>query len=126
MHVLIADDQIDVRSALKLVFEQEFDTSSVGEVEDAEHLLSQVRASHPDIVMLDWELPGLVARETVVQLHTVDPEISVVVLSGRPEVRAAALEAGADAFVSKVDSPHRLLRTLRKIGALNGNVSNSQ
>jgi DNA-binding NarL/FixJ family response regulator len=40
------------------------------------------------------------------------PNLLVVVLSGRPEVRREALAAGADAFVSKVDPPERLLAAL--------------
>lgn len=124
MHVLIADDQVDVRSAIKLVVEQEFGVFHVSEVEDAEHLLAQVTARHPDVVMLDWELPGLAAHDHVLQLRAAHPDVRVVVLSSRPGARSVALDAGADAFISKMDSPDRLLNTLREIGALNGHGRN--
>jgi CheY-like chemotaxis protein len=39
----------------------------------------------------------------------------VIVLSGRPEVRQAALAAGAEAFVSKADAPQQLLAALRRL-----------
>lgn len=110
---------------MKLVLEQEFGIFHVSEVEDAEHLLSQVYATHPDVVMLDWELPGLAAYETLSQLHTADPEIRIVVLRSRPDARIPALEAGADAFISKMDSPDQFLGTLREIGALKGRPQNA-
>lgn len=122
MHILVADDQSDVRSALQLVLEQEFGVSRVSEAEDAERLIVQLSAIQPDVVLLDWELPDLAPRDTIVQLRDTNPELCVVVLSGRPEARRPALDAGADAFVSKIDSPDRLLKTLRKIGVLNGDL----
>jgi DNA-binding NarL/FixJ family response regulator len=104
----------------------------VGEAIRAGDLLDQAILTQPDLVLLDWELPGLSAKNystttpegqnkrarhhLLVILHTLHSRPKVIALSGRPEVRQAALDAGADAFVSKGDSPERLLETLRKIG----------
>jgi DNA-binding NarL/FixJ family response regulator len=110
MRVLLADDQPKVRSALRLLLEQEPELSVVGEAATAEGLLAQVRAAHPDLVLLDWELPGLQAAHPLLPaLRALNPCLSVIALSGRPEVYQAALAAGADAFVSKGDPPERLL-----------------
>ena len=46
-------------------------------------------------------------------LHSCCPQIAVIVLSGRPEASALALDAGADYFVSKADPPDSLLSALR-------------
>jgi nucleotide-binding universal stress UspA family protein len=132
MRVLIVDDQAAVRSALQRLLNEESLLDVVGEVVRAEELLAQAQATQPDLVLLDWELPGLLAanpsrsaprRPTIVQarrhlldaLHTLHFHPKVIVLSGRPEVRQAALDAGADAFVSKGDPPERLLAALRNI-----------
>ena len=110
MRVLLADDQPKVRSALRLLLEQEPGMSVVGEAAEAEGLLAQVSAVHPDLVLLDWELPGLqVASPVLPTLRTLCPRLSVIALSGRPDARRAALAAGADAFVSKGDPPERLM-----------------
>jgi DNA-binding NarL/FixJ family response regulator len=115
MYILIADDQPKVRSALRLLLEQEPDPSVIGESADAQDLLAQVTATCPDLVLLDWELPGIQSRSNlIVTLCALCPRLRVVVLSGRPEARQAALAAGADAFVSKGDSPETLLTTLRR------------
>ena len=109
MRVLIADDQPQVRSALSLLLKQEPGVTVVGETAEAGDLLAQVEAIRPDLVLLDWELRDRCAAAVLGKLRAVRPEVAVIVLSGRPEVRQAALAAGADAFVSKGDPPERLL-----------------
>jgi len=63
MRVLIADDQPEVRSSLQLLLEQLPNVTVVGEATGAGDLLAQVSVSCPDLVLLDWELPGLRATE---------------------------------------------------------------
>ena len=109
MSVLLADDQSKVRSALRLVLEQQPAVSILGEAVDATGLLDWVKAACPDLVLLDWELPGLEADGLLPTLRELCPHLSVIALSGRPEARRAALDAGVDAFVSKGDPPERLL-----------------
>ena len=88
----------------------------VGETTEADRLLACIKETRPDLVLLDWELPGLVANGLMNALRSLFPRLKVVVLSGRPEARRDALAAGADAFVSKGDPPDRLLAALRAIG----------
>ena len=117
MRVLLADDQVNVRSALRLLLAQEPDLDVVGEATGTEELLAQAKIVHPDLVLLDWELPGLQptdpatdsGQQLLLTLHACHPGLRVIALSGRPEACQAALAAGADAFVSKGDPPERLL-----------------
>jgi DNA-binding NarL/FixJ family response regulator len=112
MRVLLADDQTKVRSALRLLLEQEPGLSVVGEAAEAEDLLAQVEVTQPDLVLLDWELPGLRTDDRLSALRALCPQLKVIALSGQPEARRAALSAGADAFVSKGEPPERLLAAL--------------
>jgi len=109
MRVLIADDQPQVRSALRVLLMQEPDIAIVGEAKDVEQTLEQIAGQQPDLVLLDWELPGQNGDSALVQLRKVQSGLAVIALSGRPEARRAALAAGADAFVSKGDPPEQLL-----------------
>ena len=112
MRVLLADDQKHVRAALQALLKHELDVSVAGEAGEAENLLAQIRAIHPDLVLLDWELPGLAAIGSVPTLRTICPDLMIIALSVRSETGQEALSAGADAFISKVDPPERLLATL--------------
>ena len=109
MRVVLADDQSRVRSALRLLLEQQPELEVVGEAAQAEGLLVQVKALCPDLVLLDWELPGLQTVSLLPALRDLCPHLRVVALSGRPEARQAALDAGVDAFVSKGNPPEQLL-----------------
>jgi DNA-binding NarL/FixJ family response regulator len=112
MRVLLADDQAKVRSALRLLLEQQPDVEILGEAVDTTGLLDWVKATTPDVILLDWELPGLPAVALLPLLHFHQPGLQIVALSGRPEARRAALEAGVNAFVSKGEPPERLLTTM--------------
>jgi DNA-binding NarL/FixJ family response regulator len=109
MRVLLADDQSKVCAALRLLLEEGPRLSVMGEAAEAEDLLGQVEATQPDLMLSDWELPGLRTHAHLSALRTLCPRLKVIALSGRPEARQAALTAGADAFVSKGDPPERLL-----------------
>jgi DNA-binding NarL/FixJ family response regulator len=118
MRVLVADAHQEVRWALRAVIQEEPGLTLVGEVSDAEQLLSEVRAQRPELILLDWELPGQHGEELLTTLCAHNCGFQVVVLSARPEARQAALAAGANAFVSKADTPQQLLGTVRKLARL--------
>ncbi len=110
--IIIADDQPNVRSALRLLLEQEMGLCEVSGAINASSLLSQVETNCPDLVLLDWELSGSKNVELLPSLKNKCPQLFVIVLSGHPMVRQAALSAGADAFVGKGEPPEVLLDTL--------------
>ena len=59
MRILLADSQGRGRVALRRLLEQDPEFIVVGEAADAKGLLSQAEVTHPDLVLLDCELPGL-------------------------------------------------------------------
>lgn len=125
MRVLLADDQPEVRSAIRLILEQEPGVCVVAEASRVDDMLIRTQTAKPDVVMLDWELSdpdrpaaaGGTVRQALATLRSLLPKTLVVALSGRPEARQAAVAAGVDGFVSKGDPPERLLATLRALSA---------
>ncbi len=114
MRVLIAENQSKVRFALRVTLERQPGFKTVSEAVDAQDLLCQAQALHPDLLLLDWELMDMAAAETLHNLHALCPHLFIIVLSGKQEAREAALEAGANAFVSKADSPDQLLAAINE------------
>jgi DNA-binding NarL/FixJ family response regulator len=115
MRIVIADRQAATRSALSMLLAPEEDVDIVGQAGDKQQLLSMVEATRPDVVLLDWELAGSAAADLLADLRALALPFKVIALSGRPEARQAAMGAEVDGFVSKGDSPVRLLITLRAI-----------
>ncbi len=116
MRVLLADDEPKVRDALRLILEQLKEVDSVIEASDAESLADQMRSEQPDLLLVDWELPGLHPGPSFIEMRRYNP-LKVIVLSGRCPVPQAAISAGADACLSKCESPDHLFATLRAMGA---------
>ena len=112
MRIILADDQPKVRLGLRLLLEQEEWASVVGEAVEAEGLLALAEAAQPDLVLLDWSLQASAAVDLLPALRAHCPSLIVIVLSGQPGIEDHALEAGADAFVSKADPPEKLLAAI--------------
>ena len=117
MRILLADNQPNVRSALSRLLRHEPGVEVVGESGEANDLMALIHTVQPDLVLLDWGLPGLSAVGSLPGLRVNNPRLLVIVLSGRPESRQTALAAGANAFVSKIDPPEMLLRALHTISS---------
>ena len=113
MRVVLADTQPDVRAAVRMLVTHVLGMQVVGEVTAAADLWTQLQAARSDLLLLEWDLLGAGAGAALARLHAVYPDLRVIVLSCQPEVRRHALAAGADAFVSKADSPEQMLKTLR-------------
>ena len=82
---------------------------------DLDSLATQIKEFRPDLIMLDWELPGRPAAALLLALQRVDHPPRVIVLSARPEMEQNARNVGADGFVCKGDSPDRLLQVFRNL-----------
>lgn len=119
IRILLADDRAEIRSALRLLLETRLDLELIIEARDMEHLLAQVEDAHPNLVILDWELPGRPTRQRVSILRALVPGLKIIVINTRPEIQQQVLSEGADAFVCITDPPSRLLEVLRELIMVN-------
>jgi DNA-binding NarL/FixJ family response regulator len=114
-HLLIADDQSHVRSALRLLLEQEPGMIVVGEAADAAGLFLSLENGPVDVVLLDWDLPGLPIHHLLRLLRLERPSLLIIAMSSRPEARHQALQAGVAAFLSKGAPPETILSLLARL-----------
>ena len=116
IRVLIADDLALLRSALRLLLEQEFNVEIVGEVSETGSLLPIVQHLAPDALLLDWTLPGLhchAARQALIAaLRRLAPCLCLVILYGNQEAVRPQRMPGIDAWISKAEPAPHLLTTL--------------
>ena len=115
MRLFIADADQELRTVLQILLHQEPGMSVVGIAVEAKGLLAQVAASQPDVVLMDWFLPGRPATDVLADLHALERRPQIIVLSVRPEVENEAKAAGADAFVVKGHHPNSLLRAIETL-----------
>jgi two-component system response regulator DesR len=112
IHILLADYNDNSRSALALLLKTRLDAKIVGEALTMETLLEQATRVSPDIILLDWELPGKPETDRIALLRSLAPRAQIVVISARPESASQALEA--DAFVNKTDPPEHILAVVEE------------
>lgn len=112
MEIVIADDEPKVRFALKVLLERRPDVEKIVEVSNTDELLNILQGSQPDLALLDGEIPGFYSQGTMQTLRKASPQTIFIVLSGRPELRQDIIKQGADAFVSKTDSPRSLIAAI--------------
>lgn len=103
VRVVIADDHALVRNALRLALEPEPRIDVVGEARSAAEAVSTVRATSPDVVVLDYRLGDADAPEVIDRLRAQGSAAEIVVLTSYGERRNihAAVSRGARAFLTK-------------------------
>jgi len=115
--VYIANANADERSALHLLL-QDLQMEIAGEAADWATTLAQAPVSHADMLLVDWALIPGVSTTTLEELRRACPAALVIILISRLGARQqAALSAGADAFISKDETPDRIVEGLRNAAA---------
>jgi DNA-binding NarL/FixJ family response regulator len=118
MRIVLADGRSKVRYALRVLLEGQQGFDVIAEAVDAEDLLVKANESCPDVLLIDWDLPGLNRSKTLLTLRDDCPELCVIVMSGRPEASQEALDAGIENFVHKTSPPELLLAVIENCGRI--------
>lgn len=119
IRLLLADDQAMVRGALAALLDLETDLEVVAQVGRGDEVLGAVRASSPDVCLLDIEMPGLDGLEVARLLAREAPGVRSLIVTtfGRPGYVRRALEAGASGFVVKDAPASELAEAVRRVHA---------
>jgi len=117
IRILIADDHPIVRAGLRQIVAEAADMVVAAEAADGHEVLTQVRGSDFDVVLLDLTIPGLSGLDVLKQLKVERPNLRVLILSVHPEDQYAirVLRAGAWGYVTKASAPEQLIGAIRKV-----------
>ena len=114
---LIVEDNTTFRQILKEMLSSRFPKITIGEEPDGSELFPRINTFHPNIVFMDFRLPGESGLELTKKIKMNYPDIIVVILSGYdlPEYRQAATQSRVDHFVSKDSSTQDFLALVESI-----------
>lgn len=112
-HILLVEDEVKLAKFIQLELGYEGYRLSVAH--DGLTGLTAARESKPDLVILDWMLPGLSGLEICRRLRTTGDQVPIILLTAKDEIsdRVAGLDAGADDYVVKPFSIEELLARVR-------------
>jgi two-component system, NarL family, response regulator DesR len=119
IRLLLADDQELIRSALAALLALEEDFEVVAAVGRGDEVAPAARAHHPDIALLDIDMPGIDGLAAAGVLAQEVPECRSLILTtfGRPGYLRRAMESGASGFVVKDAPPEQLADAIRRVAA---------
>lgn len=114
--LLIVDDQPQTRRGLRMRLGLEPDLEIVGEAGDGRSALTLVDRLHPDVIVMDCEMPLMDGISAASALRDAGDPVAVVMLSIHDDAmtKARARAAGASAFVAKQCSDEPLIRAIRQ------------
>jgi len=117
IRILLADDQALVRSALAALLELEEDFDVVAQVGRGDEVVAAARDLHPDVALLDIEMPGLDGLAAAAALTQEVPACRVIIVTtfGRPGYLRRAMESGALGFVVKDAPAEQLADAIRRV-----------
>jgi two-component system response regulator NreC len=119
IRVVIADDHAVVRRGLRQLLEVEDGFEIVAEAADVAGARRYVRGHHPDVLVLDLNLPEGLSLPAIPQLRAEFPETQIVVLTmqNEPAYARQALMAGALGYVLKEAAESELVEAVRRAAA---------
>ena len=119
IRIVLADDHAVVRSALRMLLEAEPEFEVVSEAGDAEEAARKVRGHHPQVLVLDVNMPGGSGLAAVPKIREESPETQIVVLTmqSEPAFAREAMQAGALGYVLKEAADAELVQAVRMAAA---------
>ncbi len=122
LKVLIVDDLPQVREGLAIVLGlagpmDEPGIEIAGKAENGVEAVRLARELHPDVILMDLEMPELDGLAAARRVKLMAPDIRIIALTihGDPETRQKARQAGVDAFVEKGAPIEELIRAIRNL-----------
>ena len=117
IHVLLADDHALVRAGIRQLLEHSGDIQIVAEASDGEAAQALIQQQHPDVAVLDIQMPKASGIEVTRWVRANMPGVGVLILTAYnddPYVMAV-LQAGANGYVLKTASPEDLIAAVHDV-----------
>lgn len=104
---LIADDEKHIRSYVRLILNR-LGVEEVFEANDGTEAIASYRENHPDLVLLDINMPGMTGLEVIPEILEIDPDAVIVMLTGHASrhLIEGSAKAGAIHYIRK-DTPQQ-------------------
>ncbi|MEW6008340.1 MAG: response regulator [Candidatus Omnitrophota bacterium] len=114
--ILIVDDEPDIRDILKITLADDYKVLEAANGQDA---LIIVKSNTPDLILLDYKMPGMTGIEIckLIKTDILLQHLPIIMLTGKGEVsdKVTGINAGADDYIVKPFVPEELLARIRMV-----------
>jgi DNA-binding NarL/FixJ family response regulator len=117
INIFIVDDHEIIREGLKKILREEPDLKVIGEAQNGDEVLKNIKNIDCDIMLLDMNMPGKSGLELLSDIKELKPNLHILVLSIHPEDKFAlrTLKAGASGYLCKDTALDELVIAIRKV-----------
>lgn len=119
IRILIAEDHLIARAGVSAVVNAQRDMKVIAEAVNGEQAVAMFRSEHPDVTLMDMWMPGMDGFEAVTVIRKDFPDARIIALStfGGDEDIRRALQAGAQAYLTKDVLHDELIGAIRAVHA---------
>ncbi len=117
IRLILADDHAVVRSGIRMLLEAQPDIEIVAEVESGREAIDQARKIHPDVILMDVQMPEINGIEATKQIKKLAPETAILALTMHEDDQYffEMLHSGASGYVPKRAAPDELVSAIRTV-----------
>jgi DNA-binding NarL/FixJ family response regulator len=117
--ILLVDDHPIMRQLISAALDEEAHMVIIGEAADGKEAIDKARQLRPDLILMDFSMPGIDGIEATRIIHSEFPDIRIIGLSLHQEENRTArmLEAGAATYVCKDDLFDSLVAVIRQVSS---------
>lgn len=114
IRIFLAEGENHVRQAIRLSLEHEEGITVCGEAGHVESLLAQIGQHPPDVLLLDWHLPGMNPQRLLPVIRRFCPETKIIATVLQSKSGKLSLAYGIDAYLLKGLSPEEFVNSITK------------
>jgi two-component system invasion response regulator UvrY len=117
IRVLLVDDHQLVRTGIRRLLDDCADLNVVGEADSGEAALRLAREQHPDVILMDVNMPGIGGLEATRKLLRIDPQVRIIALTVHVDepYPSRLLEAGALGYLTKDCNEAEIIKAIRTV-----------
>ena len=119
VRLLIIDDHQMVRDGIRMMLESKRDLLKfeIEEAENGEIAIQKILKNNFDIILIDYQLPGMTGTETLQKIHLYKKDIKVLVLSNYDEYSyvRSMIDEGANGYILKNIDPSQLIHAIQSV-----------
>lgn len=117
INVFLVDDHELVRTGIRRILEDVRGIKVVGEAQSGETAVAFCRQHHPDVILMDMNMPGIGGLEATRKILRIRPDVRIIVLTIHSEnpFPTKVMQAGAAGYLTKGTAPDEMIHAIRLV-----------
>lgn len=119
INILLVDDHELVRTGISRIIDDVRGMKVIGEAQSGEDAVKWCRSNHPDVVLMDINMPGIGGVDAMHRILRINEDIKIIMLTMHTEnpFPSKVMQAGAAGYLSKAAAPDEVLAAIRAVNA---------